>query len=540
MTGPARAGRRLRLPILAAAGLCALLALAPPPASAQTVRALVVGIDAYAELPDLAGAVNDARDLAMALRGAGVTDLTVLENAGATRTRIVAEWRALVARSARGDTLVLSYAGHGGQEPARRPGTERDGKDEVLLLGGFRSAGPGTRERILDDELNRWFAGAGERGLRVVFVADACHSGTLTRSVDPRAPPSAVRMAQYTIDADELVLDLPEDAARLREADLPHVSFLAAGQEHEQVPEVVLPDAGGAPRPRGALSYMVARAIEGQADLDGDGVLRRAELWRFVRENVRMVSGSRQMPNLLPAGRGAEPVLRLDPDARPDARPDTPAPGGKLRLAVLNAGDSVADGLRARLSGVAIVPAAQLPDLVWDAKARQLVTGLGDVAAHGVDAAALPAAVGKWQAVRRIRAFSARDGLTLRVLPHDGVHRRGSRLAVEVAGVRARRLTLIGLSGDGTVHYLYPQASESVPLEGGGPFRLRLDLKATPPFGADHVVAVSADSPLDALDAALARLDGTRAARRAARLLASARAGSQGWQSGIQGLFTAP
>lgn len=35
---------------------------------AQTVRALVVGIDAYAEQPDLAGAVNDARDIARALQ----------------------------------------------------------------------------------------------------------------------------------------------------------------------------------------------------------------------------------------------------------------------------------------------------------------------------------------------------------------------------------------------------------------------------------------------------------------------------------------
>ena len=207
---------------------------------------------------------------------------------------------------------------------------------------------------------------------------------------------------------------------------------------------------------------------------------------------------------------------------------------------MLNAAPAVLDGLRARLPGVAIVPDAQLPDLVWDAAARELVTGLGDVAAHGIGAAALPAAAGKWQAVRDIRALSARDGLRLRVLPHDGVHRGGSRLAVEVAGLRARRLTLIGLSGDGTVHYLYPQPSESVQLEGAGPFRLRLDLEAAPPFGADHVVAVSADGPLDALNAALARLDGKRAARRAARLLASARAGSQGWQSGIQGLFTAP
>ena len=51
---------------LAAAGLCGLIVLGaastldpePSAAQAQTVRALVIGIDAYAELPDLAGAVK--------------------------------------------------------------------------------------------------------------------------------------------------------------------------------------------------------------------------------------------------------------------------------------------------------------------------------------------------------------------------------------------------------------------------------------------------------------------------------------------------
>ena len=105
-----------------------------------------------------------------------------------------------------GDTLVLAYAGHGGQEPERVLGSERDGQDKVLLLGGFRSAGAGTRERICDDELNQWFSDAGGQGLPVVFVADSCHSGTLTRSIDARAPSQAIRSSPYTITDDMLFL----------------------------------------------------------------------------------------------------------------------------------------------------------------------------------------------------------------------------------------------------------------------------------------------------------------------------------------------
>ena len=517
------------LALASAAGLFPTSAAAAAPA----VRALVVGIDRYGELPDLAGAVNDARDIARALAGAGVADLTLLENGAATRARFTAEWRALSARAPPGDTLVLTFAGHGGQEPARAPATERDGLDEVLLFGGFRSSGPGTRERLFDDELNRWFREAGARGLKVVFVADSCHAGTLTRSIDPRAPRTGVRTAGYTIGDDLLDLGPPEEAAPPDDEALPHVSFLAAGQEHEQVPEVALPGADGEAEIRGALSYMFARALEGRADANRDGALRRSELWRFVRENVRMASEARQTPNLLPAAPGDDPVLltlTAAPVGADEFRP--------LRLAILNGDGETMAAARKRLAGVHIVAAADAPDLLWDAAARQAVTALGDIAAHGVNLEALPAMADKWQAVRRIQALSARASLELRVMPHDGLHREGAEVEVEAGGLQSPNLTLVGLSGDGTAHYLYPLSSDPARVEPGVPFRLRLAV--TPPFGADHVIALSAAAPLDALNAQLMRLDGRKAARRVAALLAKAAAATPGWRSGVQGLFTAP
>lgn len=516
-----------------AASLCALSISMTSVAGAQTVRGLVIGIDAYAELLDLAGAVNDARDLAGALSRAGVDDLVVLEDEAATRERVTAEWRAMIARAAHGDTLVLTYAGHGGQEPARVPGSERDGLDEMLLLSGFTSSGPGTRERIRDDELNLWFAEAGERGLRVIFVADSCHAGTLTRSIDPRAPAMAVRTAQYTISDDMLVLEMPDEAAAIQEAELAHVSFLAAGQEHEQVPEIALPGAHGEPEPRGALSYMFARAVDGKADDDGDGVLQRAELWSFVRESVRMASGARQTPNLLPNDGGGEPVLRVGRSASADAGL---AP---LRLAIVNAEPGTLDAVRESIDGISVVPVAAAPDLIWDAAHGQVVTGVGDVVAHEVDLTALPGVVGKWSTVRAIKRLSERASLRLRVHPHDGLHQWGSVIEVEIDGMQHPYLILVALSGNGTVHHLYPLPADPDRVATDRPYRLKL--RVTPPFGADHVVAVSAANPMNGLNAELASLDGQRAAEAVAELLLAAEAaGTMGWQSGIQGLFTAP
>ena len=543
-------GRRVRS-VLTTSMLAALCVTAwgwAPRTEAQAVRGLVIGIDAYAELADLGGAVNDARDVARSLSAIGVRDLVVLEDDAATRARIEDEWLGLMRRAEPGDTLVLTYAGHGGQEPERVPGNENDERDELLLLGGFRTEGPGTRERIFDDELNQWFLEAGERGLRVVFVADSCHSGTLTRSIDRRAPRPSLRSAVYTISDDMLELAIPDAAAAIEESDLEHVSFLAAGQEYEQVPEIALPGPAGRPEPRGALSYMFARALEGKADFDGDGVLRRDELWRFVRERVRMETEARQTPNLTPNSRGREPVLRLNRSSQPAAVMAVDAAGSRadqavqeseaVRLTILGTGSETVAAAREMLDNVRIVSYAQSPDLIWDAGSRQVVTALGDVAARDVGVAALPAVIGKWEAVRTIRKLSARASLSLRVYPHDGAHREESRIGVEVSGLLHPRLTLIGLSGNGVVHYLYPLASDPAEVPSGRPFRL--ELKATPPFGADHVVAVSAQSSLDALNAELERLDGRPAADRAARLAAEAAAGADGWWSGIQGLFTVP
>ena len=521
---------------------CAVASAWAPCAGAQAARGLVIGIDRYVELPDLGGAVNDARDVARALAGAGVQDLVVLENDAATRERVAREWADIVQRSDPGDTLVLTYAGHGGQEPERIPGNERDGRDELMLLGGFRKTGPGTRERIFDDELNQWFVEAGEHGLKVVFVADSCHSGTLTRSIDPRAPQQSMRTAAYTITDDMLDLDIPDTAAAIEEEQLDHVSFLAAGQEHEQVPEIVIRDDDRPPEVRGVLSYMFARAVEGMADFDGDGVLRRNELWRFVRENVRMKSEARQTPNLIPNTSGGESVLRLNRSSRPTPAGADAVPAGQesgaVRLTVLRADTATLAAARDALDNVRFVSTAQSPDLLWDATSRHVVTGLGDVAAHDVSLAELPEVIGKWVAARAVRALSTRASLRLRVYPHDGAHREGARIKVEVDRLPHPRLTLLGLSGNGVVHYLYPLPGDPEVVPIGRPFSL--DLKVTPPFGADHVVAVSARSSLTALNAELDALDGRPAARRAAELLAETAAGADGWWSGIQGLFTVP
>ena len=107
-----------------AVALLAALALQAGAARADRTVALVVGIDDYRHIPRLDGAVNDARDVADALRGIGAEVVTLTDGA-ATREAILREWRRLATSVGEGDRLVVTFAGHGSNEPEHWPGSER-------------------------------------------------------------------------------------------------------------------------------------------------------------------------------------------------------------------------------------------------------------------------------------------------------------------------------------------------------------------------------------------------------------------------------
>jgi len=106
-------------------GVAAIFAwLASTEAARADLYGLVIGIDAYAHEASLEGAVNDAEDIAASLDKLSPQQVVVLTNGEATRARITQEWRRLLRLAKRGDTIVLTYAGHGSQEADRPPHDE--------------------------------------------------------------------------------------------------------------------------------------------------------------------------------------------------------------------------------------------------------------------------------------------------------------------------------------------------------------------------------------------------------------------------------
>ncbi|MGA7456557.1 MAG: caspase family protein, partial [Methyloceanibacter sp.] len=313
--------------VFAALALSAFLTTSP--ANSAELYGLVVGVDDYVGTAnDLDGAVNDANDVAQALHRLGAREVIRLVNADATKDRIAASWQELLGKAKAGDTIVFSYAGHGAQEPepAGRH-DEADGLNENFLLGGYQSRGPATRERIVDDELFEWMKQADTKHIRVVLVADSCHSGGMERSAS--ASGVKFRKGNFPAITDDRLTPAPEEFAKLSETDFNTVTFVGAVAEDKLTPEVTIDS-----QKRGALSWAFSRAIEGRADKDGDGEVSEFELLGYIVPAVHALVESQQTPQVLPLRARSVPLVTLREAGAPPATP-ADAEALKLKLAVV-------------------------------------------------------------------------------------------------------------------------------------------------------------------------------------------------------------
>ena len=250
---------------------------AAPPKSANPAPArprqfgLVVGIDDYnayrpagqttSGLTDLQGAVNDASVIASAMIQAGINLQAshILMDEGATLGNFTHRWGQLVEDSRDGDTIIVTFAGHGYKrresgEPYDEPG---DGQDETILFAD--ADGKGGKE-LTDDQLAQLFSQARGRNLIVVF--DTVYAGGLLDDLSP---------ATRSLTVNKLAPDA-----------LDHVTYILATEgENDLVMETTFDGANHA-----ALSYFFAQALAGGAVRVDDGVLTPEALADYLDQKV--------------------------------------------------------------------------------------------------------------------------------------------------------------------------------------------------------------------------------------------------------------
>lgn len=511
---------------LLAAGLAAIAAaVSATPAGAATYG-LAIGINDYlGRSNDLSGAVNDAEDIAAALRIAGAAEVVLLTDAEATKAAIEAAWRRLLDGAAPGDTIVFSYAGHGGQEPEPegRNG-EADGLNETFVLAGYQSFGPGVAERIVDDEVFAWLSEAETRGVEVIFVADSCHSGTMYRAVN--GPALRYRLGDFA--PPETEQPLPDAAfATTAETDFERVTFIGATQEDRLTPELIIDGV-----PRGALSWAFARAIEGAADRDGDNALTQYELLDYLIPAVEIHAQNQQTPSILPFSPEPRPLIAIGEAVESAARPDAGMAEAPLGVFVAGAGGAP------ETPGVAFVDGAATADIVWDVAAGTVEHRIAGRIAEEIGEGEIAGVLEKWSALRLLEPVAAADPFPMRLLNGNAAHLPGEVLTIDIGPAARPYLTLFNLAPNGRVERILPADPEDALTDWQGLQTTVQLVVADPPYGGEHLVAILTDEPPLALQAALATMTERRDPAGLVDLVGRFLADNDA-QIGILGIYTA-
>ncbi|MEZ0609426.1 caspase family protein [Fibrella sp. WM1] len=158
---------------------------------AQKNRALVVAIGNYPRETGwgVIDAQNDVPLIQQVLTRQQFADVTLLTDRQADRAGIMQAFRALIDRCQKGDNVLIHFSSHG-QQISDQNNDEADGYDEAIVCYGAPNRAEGAfadydgSKHLRDDELGalidelRQKLGADGD---VLLLADACHSGTITR-----------------------------------------------------------------------------------------------------------------------------------------------------------------------------------------------------------------------------------------------------------------------------------------------------------------------------------------------------------------------
>lgn len=149
-------------------------------------KAVLIGVNRY-RVPgnDLRGCVPDVKNMAELLQQRyefDPDDISLITDFKATKEAIETAVTGLVRGARRGDVLLLHYSGHGSNVPDD-DGDESDERDEILCPTDLDWNDP-----LRDDWLRSVFDGLAD-GVSLTVITDSCHSGTVTRALEPPNAP---------------------------------------------------------------------------------------------------------------------------------------------------------------------------------------------------------------------------------------------------------------------------------------------------------------------------------------------------------------
>lgn len=184
--------------------------------ASATRRALVIGIGAYPAESGWAQ-INGDKDIPLVeemlvQNGFDSKNIVKLKDQQATYAAICQELENLISQSDKDDYVYVHFSGHG-QQISDLNGDEKDHFDEAWIpydaQASYLKGRYEGQNHLVDDQLNNYLhrirERVGETG-KIIVVADACHSGGGTRSLEAEA-----EMEGYVIRGTSDIFFLPAE-----------------------------------------------------------------------------------------------------------------------------------------------------------------------------------------------------------------------------------------------------------------------------------------------------------------------------------------
>ena len=225
----------------------------------STSYALVVGINTYNHWPNLEYAAKDAAEVAAVLKQKNFR-VFILTNQQATKQNILRRLETMRKSVDANSRVVFYFAGHGQTEDL--PG----GRERGYIVPTDADAYDWQGTMLPMDQLNRTIKHFKAKHILLAF--DSCYSGLgLTRSIKRHPKQDAVYINKMMHTRS--------------------IQILTAGSRSEQAVET---------EGHGLFTDHLLAALDGAADINGDGHITATEIYATVRPSITKQSHSRQTP----------------------------------------------------------------------------------------------------------------------------------------------------------------------------------------------------------------------------------------------------
>ncbi|MEK7477576.1 MAG: caspase family protein [Candidatus Coatesbacteria bacterium] len=250
------------------------------PALKTNLWALCIGVSKYRDAGlSLQFADFDASQFGAMLKSQegrlfGEVHVQVLLNGQVTRKEVLSKMKHFLGQASVQDVVVIFLSGHG----------RKDATTDAYYFMTYDS----TAETLSEDAL-RWtdFEDSARKiranVSKLLVFNDSCHSGALELDMG--------RMTR----GGEAGEDLAEASKQLRQAEGTYV--LSASRAGESSLEDAAWKLPGEKRGHGAFTYALLTGLQGEADLDMDGVIQLFELNSYVTRMVARISDGSQHPH---------------------------------------------------------------------------------------------------------------------------------------------------------------------------------------------------------------------------------------------------